>query len=89
MFSRRGRMLLAIRKQSGGVGVNIISRRSFSSGVVYAGKHVAPAAGGRRPPRPHQPPTVLGLYFIHKQISLRRFPQRRRITNESEERQYY
>lgn len=46
VFSRRGRMLLAIRKQSGGGGVNIIPGRSFSSGVVYAKKHVVREAEG-------------------------------------------
>lgn len=46
MISRLGRMLLAGRKQSGGVGINIIPPRSSSSFVVYAREHVVRSAAG-------------------------------------------
>ena len=60
-------MLLAIRKQNGGREVNIISRKSFSPGVVYAGKHVAGAAVGRQPGQPRHPTTSCGfISYMHK-----------------------
>lgn len=63
-------MLLAIRKQSGGGVVNIIPCRSFSSGVVYARKHVVREAAGTgvwvsafaKPLKPHQ--QVLGSFLL-------------------------